>query len=72
MAVVSTLPNYPTVKVDFWDRPSNHIDLGNDRVHVVLEDAIREFSGVADQGNMSKDTKSSLEAVMSGPYKICQ
>ena len=68
-AVTATLPNYPVTKIDFWDKPIDHVDLGEERVHVVLEDAIKEFYGSDHSGNIARDTKSSLEAVLTG---VCQ
>ena len=59
----------PAAMLPRCPRPSQLCSAPQHRRHHVLEDAIKEFSGVADQGNMSKDTKSSLEAVLSGTLK---
>ena len=69
-ASMSDTPRCATIKVDFWDKSIDHIDLGNDRVDVVLEDAIKEFYGSDHAGNICRDTKAALEAVLTGEHKI--
>ena len=64
-----SLPTYKTQLVDLWGAKLPHIEVAPGQVDVVLEDAVKEFSGITDQSNMSKEMRKAIEAVTSGAKK---
>ena len=55
-----------TIMFDFWGEQVPHVTLPDGAVNVVLQEAIRTFSGITDSGVLARDTKKSIGAVKTG------
>lgn len=51
------LPAYATVMLDFWGQQVPHVVLGTDDVRIVLQDAVKAFSGIDHAGTLSNKMK---------------
>ena len=58
---------YTIVKVGFWDKQIDHVNVAIDDVRVVLEDAVKCFHPKPNHtGHVARDTKAALDVVMTG------
>ena len=53
---------------DFWDEHVAHVALQSGEVCVVLEDAIKLFSGTSDPSTVARDTRKHIESVKKGAF----
>ena len=64
MADANEVPALGTTDAPFWGAQLPHVVVEVDDVRIVLEDAVKKFSGINDPSNLSKK----LTAIMA-PYK---
>ena len=65
-AVPVAIPTHETIECEFWGVQVAHIFLNADDVRVVLEPVIKQFYDSNHSGHISRDTKTALQAVLSG------
>jgi len=61
-------PAYPTVLYSFWGEQLPHVVVGPDDVRVVLQDAVKAFSGIASKSNRSSKLKEIMAPYQNGAH----
>ena len=63
---VAPPPAHPTISLDFWGQSLPHIVVGVDDVRLVLQSAVKVFSGITNTGNLSSKMKEILAPYQPG------